>query len=106
MTSSVFFQKPLPNEKKSGAKVKRATKAKKNMKSTSAIVGQKKRDDNRKSAQQLARHVSTVLKHKKSSVESINQAIDSVRRLFGRMQMLKIEQLNATAAKITVKNRR
>lgn len=92
--------KPIPREKTSG----RRTSPKKQVKPMGKVAAQKKRDDNRKSAQQLAHQVSHFLRcGKVSNVASIDQAIDSVRTLFHRIQLIKVQHLNTMATQAAVR---
>lgn len=68
------------------------------------VAAQRKRDDNRKSAQQLAHQVSHFLKCASvSDVASIDQAIDTVRSLFHRIQLIKVQHLNTVAERFAVR---
>jgi hypothetical protein len=90
----MVFLQPIPREKTS----KRRAPAKKQVKPMGKVAAQKKRDDNRKSAQQLAHQVSHFLKcGKVSNVASIDEAIDSVRSLFHRIQLIKVQHLTTVA---------
>lgn len=94
------FPKPIPREKTTGRRSARS----KTVKPMGKVAAQKKRDDNRKSAQQLAHQVSHFLKCAKvSNVASIDQAIDSVRTLFHRIQLIKVQHLNTMATQVSIR---
>lgn len=89
------FPKPIPREMTS----RRRASPKKPMKPMGKVVAQKKSDDNRKSAQQLAQQVSNFLRSRQvSNIASIDHAIRNVQTLVHRMQIFKVQQLNSIAA--------
>jgi len=85
-----ILPQPIPNERK--------TKAKRQVKSMGKVAAQKKRDDNRASAQQLAGQLAKFLRKKTATdTTTIDGAIDSVRLLFHRIQLIKVQHLTVVA---------